>query len=86
MSRFNISLYVAFKFLLIATTTINAAHTSLPEKPNFIFVMTDDQGYAPIGAHGHPWIRTPTSIECMAIRFDSTDSWWVRLVRRVVLD
>ena len=72
MSRFNISLYVAFKFLLIATTTINAAHPSLPEKPNFIFVMTDDQGYAPIGAHGHPWIRTP-NLDRMhgdSIRFD----------------
>ncbi|MEZ6047411.1 MAG: arylsulfatase [Planctomycetaceae bacterium] len=21
--------------------------------------MTDDQGYGPVGAHGHPWIRTP---------------------------
>ena len=86
MSRFSISLYVAFKFLLMATTAINAAHPSLPEKPNFIFVMTDDQGYAPIGAHGHPGSGHPTSIECMAIRFDSIDSWWVQLVHRVVLD
>lgn len=29
------------------------------EKPNVILVMTDDQGYPPIGRHGHPWIRTP---------------------------
>ena len=28
-------------------------------RPNIVVIMTDDQGYAPIGRHGHPWIRTP---------------------------
>jgi arylsulfatase len=27
--------------------------------PNVILVITDDQGYPPIAAHGHPWLRTP---------------------------
>lgn len=27
--------------------------------PNVIVVMTDDQGYGPVGRHGHPWIQTP---------------------------
>ncbi|MEM7146990.1 MAG: arylsulfatase [Verrucomicrobiota bacterium] len=27
--------------------------------PNIILLITDDQGYAPIAAHGHPWINTP---------------------------
>ena len=28
-------------------------------KPNIILVITDDQGYPPIGRHGHPWLQTP---------------------------
>ena len=28
-------------------------------RPNLIVIITDDQGYPPIGRHGHPLIRTP---------------------------
>lgn len=28
-------------------------------KPNIILVITDDQGFPAVGAHGHPWLRTP---------------------------
>ncbi|MFO0425983.1 MAG: sulfatase-like hydrolase/transferase [Planctomyces sp.] len=27
--------------------------------PNIILIITDDQGYAPIERHGHPWLKTP---------------------------
>lgn len=30
------------------------------EKPNVILIMTDDQGYGDIGAHGSPYVKTPT--------------------------
>lgn len=28
-------------------------------RPNMIVIITDDQGFPPIGRHGHPWIQTP---------------------------
>lgn len=36
------------------------AHAELAgTKPNVVLVITDDQGYPPIAAHGHPWLKTP---------------------------
>lgn len=42
--------------LLFSALTI---FVTAADKPNIILVMTDDQGYGPVGRHGHPWIETP---------------------------
>lgn len=48
---------------LFAFTASLVAHSAAGElagsKPNVVVVITDDQGYGPVGRHGHPWIKTP---------------------------
>ncbi|MAT14129.1 MAG: arylsulfatase [Planctomyces sp.] len=39
--------------------TVSLAEELAGSRPNVILVMTDDQGYPPVGRHGHPWIETP---------------------------
>lgn len=36
-----------------------AAEGLAGSRPNIVLVITDDQGYPPLGRHGHPWLRTP---------------------------
>ncbi|SVB26267.1 uncharacterized protein METZ01_LOCUS179121, partial [marine metagenome] len=51
-------LVVTFVFASV-TASLRAAKPAFGKKPNIILMMTDDQGYAPVGRHGHPWIHTP---------------------------
>ncbi len=44
--------------LLLALATPLSAELA-GTKPNVVLVITDDQGYPPIAAHGHPWVKTP---------------------------
>jgi len=46
-------------FVVALIILASALPLSAAERPNIIVVMTDDQGYGPVGRHGHSWIRTP---------------------------
>ena len=47
-------------WMMIGTGCVSArADTLAGSRPNIVLIITDDQGYAPIGRHGHPWLQTP---------------------------
>jgi len=45
-------------------------------RPNVILVLTDDQGYPPIGGNGHPFVQTPhlDRFRAEAVRFEQFHS------------
>src|SRR5687767_10933493 len=47
---------LSFAAFLLGASLLSAA---APQKPNIIFILTDDQGYGDISAHGNPILRTP---------------------------
>ena len=55
--------------LLLALLSINIAAGA--DKPNIILIVPDDMGWGDIGAHGHPFIKTPhlDKLHAQSLRF-----------------
>lgn len=64
--------FVGSLLLIILGCSLLQAQPLENSRPNIIVIMTDDQGYPPIGRHGHPWIRTPNldRMHDASVRFD----------------
>ena len=60
-------LFNAFTFLICLSCLHGLS------KPNFIFILTDDQGYGDVNAHGHPYLKTPNMnrLRSESVSFDN---------------
>ena len=58
----------ALMLALVAGTAFAA-----PDRPNVLIVLSDDHGYGDIGAHGHPFLKTPNMDKLYAESVRFTD-------------
>ena len=64
---------LAMQCLSLAPVVADAPASAVPVKPNIIFILTDDQGYGDLSAHGHPLLKTPNfdRMHNEGVRFDN---------------
>jgi len=60
--------------LLLASPLASNADTIAGKRPNVIFILTDDQGYGDISAHGNPILKTPhlDRLRSEGVRFEDS--------------
>ncbi|MFU8893259.1 MAG: arylsulfatase [Luteolibacter sp.] len=56
---------------ILFSTVFSSAVLAEPLRPNIILIMTDDQGYGEVAAHGNPIIKTPhlDALHAESVRF-----------------
>src|SRR6476646_1932103 len=66
--RHALAFYLA---LLAGFSTTARAQPLTGERPNIIFLLTDDQGFGDISAHGNPVLKTPNldNLRGQSLRF-----------------
>ena len=48
-----------FRFLLMLFLTVGASVSAAEERPNVVFILSDDQSWGDYGFMGHPHLKTP---------------------------
>ncbi len=53
------SILLSIFILVVFCTQCSMKNIETPQKPNIIFIMSDDQGYADLGCYGSQYVQTP---------------------------